>query len=67
MFNQYVPLNSYFADSPYENPDDPKNDYDPQQALKLLADAGWNSRDSQGRLVKNGAPLQIELLYDNKT
>jgi hypothetical protein len=33
-------LSSYFADSPYENPDNPKNDYDPQQALKLLADAG---------------------------
>ena len=55
------------AGTPYENPDNPKNDYDPQEALKLLADAGWNSRDSQGRLVKNGAPLQIELLYDNKT
>lgn len=67
MNNQYEPENSYFADSPYENPNDPKNEYDPQQALKLLADAGWNSRDSQGRLVKNGMPLEIELLYDQKT
>ena len=25
-----VPLNSYFAATPYENPDNPKNDYDPQ-------------------------------------
>jgi microcin C transport system substrate-binding protein len=65
-FNLYKPQNSYFTASPYENPDNPKIDYDPQQALKLLADAGWNTRDSQGRLVKNGAPLQIELLYESK-
>jgi microcin C transport system substrate-binding protein len=67
MFNQYVPQNSYESGSPYENPDNPKNEYNPEEALKLLADAGWNSRDSQGRLVKNGVPLQIELLYDVKT
>jgi len=66
MFGEYLPLNSYFAATPYENPDNPKNDYNPQEAIKLLADAGWNSRDGQGRLVKGGAPLEIELLYDNK-
>lgn len=66
MFGEYQPLNSYFAATPYENPDNPKNDYDPQAAIKLLSDAGWSSRDSQGRLVKGGAPLEVELLYDNK-
>ncbi len=66
MFGEYLPLNSYFAATPYENPDNPKNDYDPQAALKLLADAGWNSRDSQGRLAKDGIPLEVELLYDSK-
>ena len=66
FFNEYVPLNSYFAGGVYENPDNPKNPYDPQEALKLLADAGWKDRDAQGRLVKNGQPLQIELLYDDK-
>jgi microcin C transport system substrate-binding protein len=65
-FNLYKPLNSYFADSPYENPDNPANNYDPQQAIKLLADAGWSSRDNQGRLVKNGAPLQLEMLYESQ-
>ena len=67
MFNEYEPQNSYNSGTPYENPDNPKNDYDPQAALKLLADAGWNSRDSQGRLVKNGVPLEIEMLYDQQT
>src|SRR5690606_35727869 len=28
---------------------------------------GWNSRDSQGRLVRNGQPLTAELLYSSPT
>ncbi len=66
LFNEFQAENSFYTGTPYENPNNPKNDYDPQEALKLLADAGWNSRDNQGRLVKGGAPLQIELLYRNK-
>jgi microcin C transport system substrate-binding protein len=66
MLGQYEPVTSYFAASPYENPNNPKNEYDPQEAVKLLGEAGWNSRDSQGRLVKNGVPLQIEMLYYDK-
>jgi microcin C transport system substrate-binding protein len=66
MLGQYEPVTSYFAATPYENPADPKNEYDPQAAVKLLGEAGWNSRDSQGRLVKNGVPLQVELIYYDK-
>jgi len=66
MFNEDLPLNSNFPASPYENPGNPKNEYDPQEALKLLAEAGWNNRDNQGRLVKNGVPLQIDMIYENK-
>ena len=67
MFNEFVPQNSYEPGTSYENPINPKNEYNPQEALKLLAEAGWNSRDNQGRLVKNGMPLQIEMLYRNQT
>ena len=67
MFNQYEPQNSYYVGTLYENPNNPTNEYDPQEALRLLAEAGWNSRDSQGRLLNNGVPLQIELLYTTKT
>jgi microcin C transport system substrate-binding protein len=66
MFGEYVPTNSFYAGTPYENPDNPKNEYNPQEALRLLAEAGWDRHDNQGRLVKNGAPLQIEFLYRNK-
>lgn len=66
-FNQYLPLNSYHPASVYENINNPKTPYDPEQALKLLAEAGWKERDSRGRLVKNGQPLEVELMYPDKT
>jgi microcin C transport system substrate-binding protein len=66
FFKEYAPLNSFFPGTEYENPNNPNTPYDPQQALALLADAGWKDRDAQGRLTKNGQPLQIELLYDDK-
>jgi microcin C transport system substrate-binding protein len=66
FFNEYFPLNSYYPGTVYENTNNPKNLHNPQEALKLLAEAGWNSRDGQGRLVRNGQPLQVELLYSDK-
>jgi microcin C transport system substrate-binding protein len=66
FFKEYTPLNSFFPGTEYENPNNPNTPYDPQQALALLAEAGWKDRDAQGRLTKNGQPLQIELLYDDK-
>ena len=67
FFNEYTPQNSYFAGSIYENPMNPKNEYDPKRAVALLADAGWKDRDAQGRLAKNGTPLAIELIYTSQT
>ena len=61
-----MPLNSFFAGGIYENPNNPKNPYDEQAALRLLAEAGWKDRDAQGRLVKNGQPLALEVVYGNK-
>jgi microcin C transport system substrate-binding protein len=66
FFNEYLPLNSFYPGTIYENPNNPKNPYDPQDALRLLGEAGWKERDQQGRLIKNGRPLQVELLYTNK-
>jgi microcin C transport system substrate-binding protein len=66
FFNEYVPQNTYHGGI-YENPNNPKNEYDPQAALALLAEAGWSSRDAQGRLVKDGQPLTIEILYDSQS
>ena len=66
FFKEYFPINSFFPGTIYENPNNPKNVYDPQEALKLLADAGWKDRDAQGRLAKDGQPLQLELIYPDK-
>jgi microcin C transport system substrate-binding protein len=66
FYNEYIPTNSYYPGTAYENPNNPKNLYNPEQASKLLAEAGWKDRDSQGRLTKNGQPLQVELLYANQ-
>ena len=67
FFNEYVPLHSYHAGGIYENPNNPKMDYDPKKALELLAQAGYTSRDAQGRLVKNGQPLTVEVIYGSKS
>jgi microcin C transport system substrate-binding protein len=63
LYNEYQAINSYYAGTPYANPNNPKNEYDPALAVKLLADAGWKDRDAQGRLTKNGQPLSLEVLY----
>jgi microcin C transport system substrate-binding protein len=64
--NEYLPMNSYYSGTVYENPNNPKNLYNPDEALRLLAEAGWKGRDSQGRLTKDGRPLELELLYPDK-
>ncbi len=66
FYNQYTPTNSFYPASIYENPNNPKNLYNPQEALKLLAEAGWKDHNAQGQLTKNGQPLQAELLYSAK-
>lgn len=34
--------------------------------MQLLAEAGWKDRDAQGRLVKNGQPLTLEIMYSDQ-
>jgi microcin C transport system substrate-binding protein len=65
FFNEYVPQNTYHGGI-YENPDNPKMPYDPKLALELLTEAGWKDRDPQGRLVRGGRSLAVELLYRDK-
>jgi len=38
--------------------------YDPEAALRLLAEAGWR-KDDQGRLVKDGKPFQFTLITNS--
>jgi ABC-type transport system substrate-binding protein len=66
FYNLFERTYSYYPATIYENPNNPKVNYDPREALKLLAEAGWKDRDASGRLTKDGRPLQVELLYANK-
>jgi microcin C transport system substrate-binding protein len=63
MFNEYVPQHSAYPGSINENPNNEKISYNPQAAVALLAEAGWKDRNAQGQLVKNGRPMNLELLY----
>lgn len=66
-FGEYVPMDSMFANSVYENPDNEKVAFDPQRGLQLLAEAGWKDRDANGRLVKNGRPLNLSIVYSDQS
>jgi microcin C transport system substrate-binding protein len=66
MFNQYLPTRSYWPGGAYENPKNPRNDFDPRTALALLAEAGWGTRNSAGQLVNDkGEPLTMRLIYSS--
>jgi peptide/nickel transport system substrate-binding protein len=45
-----------------DNPNVKGVPYDPKKAAALLAEAGWNTRNAQGLLVKDGKPFTFELL-----
>jgi microcin C transport system substrate-binding protein len=67
MYNQYKPLRAYWPGTEYENPKNPRNGYDPREALKLLAEAGYSKRNSSGQLINaEGKPLILKLTYSTK-
>ncbi len=64
MHGQCVPLYSYWQREPFANPANPRNDFDPQAALKLLGEAGWKRDVKTGFLVDaRGEPLQLKVSY----
>ncbi|MBM3326884.1 MAG: ABC transporter substrate-binding protein [Calditrichaeota bacterium] len=64
FFKEYTFLDSYFPGGIYENPDNPKYRYDPDLAVKLLAECGWNKRNAEGWLTNaKGQTIELELAY----
>jgi len=60
FFNEYVPLKSFFPGGPYENPYNELHTYDPEKAVRLLSEAGWKNRNSEGWLEKDGEIFEID-------
>lgn len=63
FFNEYKYKDSYFPNSPYENPNNPKIRFDEDEAIDLLEEAGWfqDNLDDEGYLVKDGKRFEIDL------
>ena len=63
FFNEYVQLNTFFFGTPYANPNNPRTQYNPKKALKLLKDAGWERKDGQQWLTnQEGKIFQFNFL-----
>ena len=56
-------LDSYYANSVYENPNNPKIRYDYDIAQQLLSEAGWTEKNADGYLVKDGKIFEIDLPF----
>lgn len=65
MYNEYKPLDTYFGGL-YQNPDNELVRFDLGKAEELLIEAGYQERGSDGYRVKDGRPLQIELMYSSE-
>lgn len=63
FFNEYKLMDSYYTNSIYENENNPKIRYNPEEAIKLLEEAGYSQKNlnEEGYIVKNGKPLELDL------
>ncbi len=69
FFNQYEMINSYFPGRDWGNEDEnPPIIFDPDEAAKLLAEAGYKTRDKDGFLVgADGKRLEMTLELGSPT
>ncbi len=67
FYNEYMIMDSYYPGSVYSNPDNPTYRYNPEEAIKLIADCGWKTRNEEGWLVNsNGEMLELNLMFGSK-
>lgn len=66
-FNEYQELDSYWQYGDFRNPENGVMPFDLFAAVKLLKEAGWTEKNSDGFRVKDGQTLTLELTYRTKT
>jgi len=65
FYNEYKPMDSYYANSIYENKNNPRIRYNPQEAIRLLEEAGYSQKNlnEEGYIVKDGKPFELNLNF----
>ncbi len=64
FFGEYVPLKSFYPGGPYENTSNELLSYNPEEAVELLAEAGWKDRNGEGWLVKGDELFELDFGID---
>jgi len=64
--NEYLPLFSYYQGGLYQNPENELLEFDLEEAVGLLEEAGWSDLDDKGYRRKNGRQLRFTLTYRTK-
>ncbi|PID28227.1 MAG: hypothetical protein CR982_04550 [Candidatus Cloacimonadota bacterium] len=68
FYNEYFKIRSLYPGSIYENKDNPRIDYNPDEANKLLDKAGWKNRDAEGyRINSNGERFELDMMINQGT
>lgn len=57
-----VTAHPIMSESPFHADDIPPHPYDPAEARRLLAEAGWSDTDGDGVLDRDGKPFRFELV-----
>jgi microcin C transport system substrate-binding protein len=63
FYKAYLPIYSNFPGSIYENPNNPKVKFDIEEARRLLTEAGYTEKNSDGYLVKDGRVVEFEIVF----
>jgi microcin C transport system substrate-binding protein len=65
FFDEYKYMDSYYSNSIYENKNNPKIRYNPEEALRLLEEAGYSQKNlnDEGYIVKDGKPFELNLNF----
>jgi microcin C transport system substrate-binding protein len=63
FFGEAKHMDSYYSNLPYENKNNPKIRYNPEEAIKLLEEAGYSQKNlnEDGYIVKNGKVFELTL------
>lgn len=62
FYNEYEQCVSYFQGSVYQNKNNPVPTYNPEEAVKLLAEAGWKKKSGAKWLTNaKGEPFDVDL------